>query len=43
MTVEIIKTTLIKDSDIQSNRKETFISKDHRENNLIEKCTAVEK
>jgi len=37
MIVEIIKTTLIKERDIQSNRKDKLMSKDHIENNFIEK------
>jgi len=37
MIVEIINTTLIKDKDIQSNKKDKLISKDHIENSFIEK------
>ena len=35
--VEIVKTTLMNDIDIQSKRKETLICKDQKENKLIEK------
>jgi len=35
--VEIISTTLIKDKDIQSNRKVKLMSRDHIENSFIEK------
>jgi hypothetical protein len=35
--VEIVKTTLIKDIDIQSIRKETLICNDQKVNKFIEK------
>ena len=43
ITVEISRTTVINDKDIQSKRKETLISSDHIENRLNLKWSLVEK
>lgn len=43
MIEEIIKTTLIKETDIQSNRNETCIGRDQTEKRFIDKWTDIEK